>query len=80
MSAFGLYGRTREGGLGVARAGGPDRLSCVPGRRGPVHGVPNNRLGDSKGSVTAKRSSRIFLRVDGGFDSARQGLPGLFVD
>ena len=64
----------------LARAGGPGRLSCVDGRRGPVHGVPHKSLGDSKRPVAGKCSSCEVLRVDGGLNFVGQGLPGLFVD
>ena len=45
----------------------------------PVHSVPHNRLGDSKGPGTAKCSSLEVLRVDGGLDFFGKGLPRLFV-
>ena len=80
LSAFSLCDRPRDDVFSVARAGGPGRLSCVAGRRGPVHGVPHNRLGDSEGPGTAKCSSREVLRADGGLNFVWQGLPGLFVD
>jgi len=79
LSAFGLCGHPRDEGFSVARDGGPGRLSCVPGCRGPVHGVPHNRLGDSKGPVAAECNRRKVLRVDGGLDCIGQGLPGLSV-
>ena len=44
-----------------------------------VHGVPHNRLGDSKGPVAAECNRRKVLRVDGGLDCIGQGLPGLSV-
>jgi hypothetical protein len=80
FSAFGLCDGPRDDGLSVARFGGLGRLSCVPGRRGPVHGVPHKSLGDSKRPVAAKCSSLEVLRVDGGLNFVGQGLPGLFVD
>ena len=80
LSAFGLCGHPRNNGISVATFGGPGCVSCVAGRRRPVHGVPNNRLGDSKWSEAAERSSCEVLRVDGGLDFVGQGLPGLFVD
>ena len=79
LSAFGLCGRPRDDVFSVARDGGPGRLSCVPGCRGPVHGVPHNRFGDSKGPMAAECSSFEVLRIDGGLNFVGQGLPRLFV-
>ena len=79
LSAFGLCGHPRDEGFSVARDGGPGRLSCVPGHRGPVHGVPHNRLGDIKGPMAAECSSFEVLRIDGGLNFVGQGLPRLFV-
>jgi hypothetical protein len=55
----------------VARFGGPGRLSCVAGHRGPVHGVPHNSLGASKGPVAAEYKRSEVLRIDGGLASSR---------
>ena len=80
LSTFGLCGHPCDEVFSIARDGGPGSLSSAAGRRGPVHGVPHNRLGDSKGPGTAECSSCEVLRVDGGLDFVGQGLPGLFVD
>ena len=77
--AFSLCDGPRDDGFSVARFGGLGRLSCEDGCRLPVHGVPHNSLGDSKGSVAAERSSCEVQRVDGGLNFVGQGLPGLFV-
>ena len=79
LGTFGLCRRPRDEGFSTARDGGPGRLSCVAGHRGPVHGVPHNSLGDSKGPVAAECSSLEVLRVNGSLNCIGQGLPCLFV-
>ena len=78
LGTFGLYDCPRDDGFSVARVGGPGRLSCEDGCRLPVHSVPHNRLGDSKGPMAAECSSFEVLRIDGGLNCIGQGLPRLF--